>query len=358
MNLPFRSKSLKISQAEKLAIVEGLSIMLSAGIPILEALESISEDVVNKKTKLILTGLSQEISSGKTLSDAMSNYPEAFDPVFINIVNTGEASGNLDKVLSQLAENLKSSIETANDIKSALFYPALVIVILTAVSFYMFSFALPRIAKVFLDLKVNLPAYSAFILKSSLFFQKYVLFIASGFIVLILLFIRLLYVTRFRRAFFTLLIKVPAIKTLIRFMDLHRLTNTTSLLLSAGLPIIEVLDISKNVVVSPQLKADVDYLKDSLAQGSSMTEAMKSKPKSFPALLRRVIGVGEETGSLDKALADISDYYEKKFTDIVKNLTVILEPVLIVLIGIMVGAVLISIVAPIYQLIGQINPPQ
>ncbi len=139
-------------------------------------------------------------------------------------------------------------------------------------------------------------------------------------------------------------------------MDLSRFTKTTALLLTAGVPIIDVLDISKNVIISPKLKADIEYLKDSLTEGINLADAMKTRPKSFPSLLKQVIGVGEETGNLDKALEDISGHYEKKFTDIIKNLTVLLEPILIVLIGILVGVVLLSIIVPIYQLISQIGP--
>ena len=356
MTLPFISPKYKLSQHEKLALVEGLSIMLSAAIPITEALESIAEDAANKNAKTIIEGVSAEISGGKSLADAMSSFPDSFDPVLTNIIRSGEASGKLDKVLAQVAANLKSNIETADNIKSALFYPVLVIITLTAVSIYMFGFALPRIATVFADLAIELPAYSAFVIKSSLFFQKYFVYILSTLIVLVLISIRFLTVTRFRRVFFSLLTRVPNIRTLIKFMDLARFTSTTALLLNAGLPIIEALDISKNVVVSPKLRGDIGFLKESITQGTSLSEGMKNRAASFPSLLRRVVNVGEETGNLDKSLADISGHYEKKFADIIRNLTVLLEPILLVLIGIVVGVVLLSIIAPIYQLIGQISP--
>ncbi|MCH7541189.1 type II secretion system F family protein [Patescibacteria group bacterium] len=356
MNLPFISTKYKLSQSEKLAIVESLSIMLSAGIPIIEALESIAEDMVDKNAKLIVVGVSQEISGGKSLFDALNSFPESFDPVLTNIIKSGEASGKLDKVLAKVTENFKSSIETSDNIKSALFYPVLVLVTLTAVSIYMFAFALPRIANVFTDLAIELPAYSAFIIKSSLFFQKYFIYIISIFIVLILVSIRLLAVTKIRRVLFTLLTKVPSFHSLFKLLDLSRFTSTTALLLNAGLPIIDALDISKNVVISPKFKGDIEFLKESITQGTSLSEGMKVRTKSFPSLLRRIISVGEETGNLGKSLADISSHYEKKFTNIIRNLTVLLEPILMVLIGILVGVVLLSIIAPIYQLIGQINP--
>jgi type IV pilus assembly protein PilC len=358
MKLPFTSKINKLTESDKLAVVEGLSIMLSAGIPILESLESIAEDTVNKSAKSVIQGLSDEISSGQTLSDAMGKYPDSFDTVMISIVKSGEASGNLGKVLSHVANNIKANIDTVNNIKAALFYPILVVVALIGVSLFAFTYSLPQVAKVFLDLDIDLPFYSRLILNSSLFFKKYVLYFAAGFLLALIVAIRLLIIPRFRRSFFSFLTKVPSIKTLIKYMDLSRFTNTSSLLLKAGVPIIEVLGISKNVVTSPKLKLAIDNLQDSLAQGLNLSDAMKGKADSFPSLLRRVVGVGEETGNLDKTLDDISDHYEKKFADIIKNLTVLLEPILIVLIGIVVLIVLLAIIVPIYQVIGQLNPPQ
>jgi len=356
MKLPFTSKNLKISADDRLAIIEGLSIMLDAGVPIIEALESLSEDIPKKNTKKVLEALTKQISSGKSLAEALSILPDTFDPVLINIVKAGETSGKLDQVLSQLAQNLKSNMETADNIKSALFYPILVLITLTAVSFYMFAFALPKIADVFLELSVELPAYSEFILNSSLLFEKYWLLIAALIIISVLIGIKLLSIPKIRRRLLAIITLIPTLKSLVRYMDLSRFTNTSALLLGAGIPIIEVLEITKGVVVSPKLNADISSISDSLAQGTRLAEAMKKRPDSFPALLRRVISVGEETGSLDKSLAHISEHYEKKFTNIVKNLSVLLEPILLVVIGIMVGVVLLSIITPIYQLIGNINP--
>jgi len=332
--------------------------MLSAGIPILEALDSISEDAPNKKAKTVVAGLSQGIGSGKSLAEAMEGYPETFDNVLINIIRSGEVSGKLDEVLSQVAENLKSNIETVGNIKSALFYPALVIAVLIAVGFYAFAFALPKVAEIFLDMRIDLPFYSRIILKFSLFFSKYKLFFVVSFIILSLLVIRLFKIPRVKKAFFSFLIKIPAIGVLIKFMDLSRFTNTVSLLLRSGVPIIEVLEISRKVVMSPKLAVDIDFVKDELNKGSTLAEGMKKKPVSFPSLLRRVVAVGEDTGTLDTTLANISAYYQKKFTDIVKNISVLLEPILIILMAILVGAILLSIIVPIYQGIGQLSPRQ
>jgi len=356
MNLPTFSKKPKLLEAEKLTVIESLSIMLSAGIPILEALDSIAEDIPNKRARVVVTGLSQGIGSGKSLAESMEGYPETFDPVLINIIRSGEVGGKLDEVLSQVAGNLKANMETVNNIRSALFYPALVILVLIGVGFYAFAFALPKVAEIFLNLKVDLPVYSRLILKFSLIFSKYKLFFAAGFIIFLLLLFRLSKIPGVKQAFFSFLIKIPTISGLIKFMDLYRFTNTVSLLLRASVPIIEVLAISSNVVVSPKLKANIDFVKDELAKGSTLAEGMKKKPETFPSLLRRVVAVGEDTGTLDTTLANISSYYQKNFTDIVKNISVLLEPIVIVLVAFLVGAILLSIIVPIYQGIGQLSP--
>jgi type II secretory pathway component PulF len=214
------------------------------------------------------------------------------------------------------------------------------------------------VAEIFLNLDLNLPLYSRLILKFALFFAKYRYFFIAAFIIILLLAIQLYKVDRVRKGLFTLLTKVPAARALVKFMDLARFTNTVSLLLRSGVPIIEVLEISRNVVVSPRLQIDIDFVKDELAKGSTLAEGMKKRPASFPSLLSRVAAVGENTGNLDQTLGNISTHYQKNFTDIVKNISVLLEPVLIVLIAVLVGAMLISIIVPIYQGIGQLTPRQ
>jgi len=180
MNLPVFARKPKLSDAEKLVFIDSLSTELRAGIPILEALDSLKEDSASNSFKKILERLSDEVSSGKSLSEGLENFPDSFDRVFVNIIKAGEAAGNLDKVLGDAASNLKTSIATTNAVKSALFYPGLVLGVLLAVSFYSFAFSLPKVATIFFQLKLKLPAYSLFILQSSLFVGKYKLFFGLG----------------------------------------------------------------------------------------------------------------------------------------------------------------------------------
>lgn len=360
MKLPFsltsnNTERIKLNDSETLFVVDSLATMLAAGIPILEAFNSIVEDTTSKNTKVLINKLIQDITDGKSLSEGFSRFPETFDSVFISIVKSGEASGKLDLVLQSAANTLKNSIETKGNIKSALFYPLLIVVVLILVSFFVFGFSLPTVAKVFFDLKVKLPVYSAIIMHVAIWFGNYKYFAAVAFLIFGIALYYCLKLKPVKILLFTILVHLPIISGIVRFLDLARFTQTTALLLSAGVPIIDSLSISKNVVQTNLIKKDIEAFREDLTQGKSLSESMKSTPKSFPSLLRRVVGVGEETGNLDKSLGDISHYYEKKFTDIIKNLTVIIEPILIIFIALLVALVLVSVVLPLYQGIGSIN---
>lgn len=348
-------KKIKLTDNETLFLVDSLATMLASGIPILEAFASIDEDTGSKNTRLLIKKVIDEVSNGKTLSESFAFFPETFDSVFLNLVKSGEASGNLDKVLLSAAVNLKSTIETKGNIKSALFYPLLIVSVLFLVGFFVFGFSLPQVAKVFFDLRIKLPGYSVFVLRAALWFGDNKIYVAAGLVAFATMAYYLFKVKGVKDLFFAFLVKLPIISKIIRLMDLSRFTNTTSLLLSAGVPIIDALDISKNVVVTKKIRSDIEQVRLELTKGSNLSKSMKDYPRSFPSLLRRVIGVGEETGNLDKSFGDISRNYEKKFTEIIKNLTVIIEPILIIFVAVLVAVVLISVVLPIYQGIGSIN---
>lgn len=331
--------------------------MLSSGIPILEAFSSIAEDTNDKKTRDLVNTVCEKINSGKSLSESLGEFSETFDDVFLNIIKSGEASGSLEKVLGNAADNLKNSIQTKNNIRSALLYPTIIISVLVLVAFFVFGYSLPQVAKVFFDLHLQLPNYSTTVLKLAVLFGKYKLFIACFMGVLLMTVYILLKLEKIRKFVFVLFSNLPFSSNLIHLLDLSRFTKTTGLLLNAGVPIINSLEISKNVVVSRKMHRDIESIRNDLTQGLNLEKSMKKYSKNFPSLLRRVVSVGEETGNLDKALIDISKFYDKKFTEIIKNLTVIIEPILIIFIAVLVALVLVSVILPIYQGVGRINRP-
>ncbi|HSX58127.1 MAG TPA: type II secretion system F family protein [Candidatus Saccharimonadales bacterium] len=345
----------RLKDSETQILFESLSTMLSSGIPILDALNTIIEDSNNKNTKVVITQISESINSGKSLAESFGMFPETFDSVFLNIVKSGEASGTLDKVLFSASENLKENIETKNNIKSALFYPLIILSVLTLVTFFVFGYSLPKVAKVFFDLHLNLPSYSSAILHFSVWIGLYKIYLLSLIAVFIILFYLLLKLKPFKHFLLKILFSLPIVSRIANLADLTRFTQTTGLLLNAGVPIIDALEISKEVVFSQSLKNDIGSVRESISKGLTLEKAMKDHPKSFPSLLRRVVGVGEEAGNLGEQLSKIAKNYQKKFSDTIKNLTVIIEPILIILIAVLVALVLVSVVLPIYQGIGSIN---
>ncbi len=355
MNLPSFLQHKNLSEAEKLVLIESLGTMLRSGIPILEALESIAEDASNSSSRKLIASVASDVASGKTLSDAFSKYPATFERVFIAIVRSGETAGNLDKVLIDSARNLKQNIQTSSNIKSALFYPAIIVLVLLVVAFYSFSFALPKVAEIFFQMKIKLPAYSEFILRTSLFFSKYRYLVSALFLLSAAFGYKIMTTRRARQLLVGFLLFIPTFSQIVKLLDLARFTNTVATLLKAGVPIIQTLEIAKEVVIEKKLRSAIEAVQEDITKGATIEEGMKKHSKLFPALLRRVVRVGEEAGTLDQSLEDISSHYDGKFTEIVKNITVIIEPILIIFIAVVVAILMLSIITPLYQGIGALN---
>lgn len=354
-NIFSNDTKIKLSDNEVLFIVDSLSTMLSSGIPIIEALSSIEEDTTSRKTKKVVRIISENINSGKSLYESFGKFPESFNSVFLNIVKSGEASGNLDKVLKNAALSLKDSIQTKSNIHSALIYPIIIFSVLVSVGFLVFGYSLPKVAKVFFDLKLNLPDYSRTVLKIALWIGDNRINLLVGLFVAIFLIYSLLKIRPIKNFVLKIIFSLPIISNIVRLNDLANFTQTTGLLLSAAVPIIGALEISVDVVSSVKMKKDIKAVIAELEKGQNLGKSMQTSARSFPALLRRVVSVGEESGQLDNALNDISKYYQEKFAQIIKNLTVIIEPILIVVIASLVALILISVVLPIYQGIGSLN---
>ncbi len=345
-----------LNSEEKLTIVENLSIMSSSGIPIVEALEAIKQDLQKNSSKEILGTVSKKIQEGSSLAEALEKFPNIFDEVFISTVKAGEASGNLDKALKELSISLKREIELESSVKSALLYPTLVITVATLVLLVILFFVIPRIAEVFINLKIPLPIATKLLLTSSLFITKYRLIFFFLLFTCIFLFSLALRNKKTRGLVLNLFNNLPIIKPLILKIDLIRFTRTFSTLLGSGVPIIEACELSAQVISQNNLRKVALSLKNDLSAGKNLSDALKSHKGFFPGILAGMVATGEKSGNLDKTLIDFSDHLQDKVSLEVKNIATLIEPILLILIGIAVGAIVIAIIAPIYQLIGQISP--
>lgn len=342
----------QVSVSEKAAFCRFLATMIRAGLSLYEAIEIIKQESENKKMKKILADISSQIRKGKSLSLTFSKYKDVFDPVFLTMVKAGEESGTLEQTFDYLSAQLSRSYEFSQKIKGSLMYPAVIITAMMGVGILMIGFVLPKISTVFLNMRIPLPTLTRVILN----FGKFVgdnLVLVLGFIVgLFISAIILLSIDKTKKALIILLAKLPAIRKIMDQVDVARFSRTLSILLKSGVPIVDALNVSAESLTQPRFRSRAKQFSIGVAKGEALSQALVGGPRVFPLIMIQTIKTGEKTGSLEQVLQELADFYEKEVEFRLKRLTSLIEPVLMLLIGIAVGVMVIMVVAPIYSIVG------
>lgn len=344
-----------ISTSEKANFCRFMAIMLRAGLPLPQALEIIRKESSNKRMQKILADISFQTRKGRNLSSVLSQYKEDFDPVFLTIVTAGEHSGSLEKSFDYLAKQLLASYEFAQKVKGSLMYPAVIITAMIGEGMLMLLFVLPKLSTVFLNLKIELPFATRIILNIGKFVGDNTTLSLGLFLGLIASSIFLLVYKKTRQWILSLVTKLPVIRKMVVEIDVARFARTLSILLRSGVPIIETLEVSAGAVSQPKWKEAAKHFSTQVAKGKALSEVMLEDEDMFPVVLSQAIKTGEETGSLDVVLEDLADFYEKEVDFSLKRITSLIEPVLMLLIGIAVGVMVILIVTPIYSIVGGLD---
>ncbi len=348
-----KAQSLSLSPTDKLNLISNFSTMINAGIPILSAITSLSEEA-KKEVKFILEITHKDLLQGKHLYESFAKFPRIFDEVTINIIRASEQSGTLDVALKDLREQIKRDIAFNRKIRSALTYPALVVLVFIAVLLLILIVVMPKIATVFTQLKVKLPLPTKILIFSSNFLLHQTLFAVGGLVLLVLVG-AVIYRLQKQRVL-TFFYSLPGISNLIRDMDLMRVTRNLHLLLNAGVNITSALDLTEQVVLKKEIAHAIAHAKQSILAGKPLSYSMKLQRKIFPSTMIELVQAGEKTGTLDKSMQDTYEYFDYKVTDTLSVLTALLEPVMLVLVALLVGSMMVAIIGPIYGLIGQIGP--
>ena len=346
------AKKISISNNDKLSLISNLSTMLAAGIPILETIDSLLEDSKGNTSKVLET-LKDDLSQGKHVYHAFSRFPKVFDSVTVNIIKASEEAGTLDVTLKDVKENMKKETEFSDKVKSALVYPIIVMVVFIALLFVMLIVVIPRISSVFTKLNMELPLPTKILIfVSDALVSHTVLF----FTIIAVFIIGLILLYRSKRDLLLAgLSSLPLISHLIQDIDLTRFTRSLSLLLNAGIPITSALELTQTVVVKKNVAKAIEHAKDVVSSGKKLSQGFKDAKKIFPVIMIKITEAGERSGSLDKSVQEISEYLEYQVSNNLKTLTTLLEPVMLVVVGIFVGGMMLAIIAPIYGLISQIG---
>ncbi len=338
-----------VRAADMVIMARQLALLIGAGVSLLRSLDIISKQVDSKRLFDIVNQIRQDMEAGRTLRDAMAKFPKIFGSLWLNLVETGEASGNLPMVLEKLAYYLEESMAFRRKILSALLYPMILLVIsISAVMFFVLKIV-PTFAEILDSFGVPLPMATRIVIGISHFLLEKFYVIAGVIIGIVFVFRRLNAQPKFNRLFEEMRLKVPVMGEFFRFMLLERFATTMAILVESGVPILYALEISERSAGSPKMSECIAFIKRNVKEGRSMAEPME-KMELFTPMIIQLVAIGEEIGELTGMLKRISKYYQEYLETFVNRLATIFEPLMIVFIGIIIGAMVISIFLPIFNL--------
>jgi len=344
-----------VTSKELAVFTRQFSVMIDAGLPLVQCLEILASQQENKLFQKVLTGTRGAVESGSTLSAAMKQYPKVFDPLYSNMVEAGETGGILDTILQRLSSYIEKNVKLKAAVKSALIYPIGVLSIAAGVITLLLWKVVPIFATLFAGLGVDLPLPTKIVIALSNFVGSIFGFLIVVGIAAIIVGLKIWYGTPGGRyAIDATTLKLPVLGMLLRKIAVARFTRTLGTLISSGVPILEGLDITAKTSGNAVVERSLFQVRKSLEEGKSLTEPLKES-SVFPGMVTQMISVGEQTGAMDAMLQKIADFYEDEVDVAVKDLLTALEPIMIVFLGLVVGGVVISMYLPLFTLIGKLS---
>jgi type IV pilus assembly protein PilC len=330
------------------------SVMIDAGLPLVQCLEILAGQQENKTFESVLTTTRASVEGGTTLSAAMRQHEKVFDALYVNLVEAGEAGGILDTILQRLANYIEKNVKLKRAVKSALVYPVAVLLVAGGVITLLLWKVVPIFATLFLGLGVDLPLPTRIVIALSNFIGSiFGLMILVVFIAMAVA-LKLWHGTEQGRFILDgTLLKLPLVGILLRKIAVARFTRTLGTLISSGVPILEGLDITARTAGNAVIEKALGQVRKALEQGKNLADPLK-ETNVFPGMVTQMIGVGEQTGAMDAMLQKIADFYEEEVDAAVKDLLAALEPAMIVILGVVVGGIVISMYLPLFSLIGQL----
>ncbi len=340
----------KVKQNELAIFTRQFSIMLNAGLPLVQCLAAIGQQSTNPALKETLEQVRSDVEAGSSLAEAMSRHPKVFDTLYTNMIGAGEVGGMLDTILQRLAVFIEKIVKLKSALRSAFIYPAVVMTIACGVVALVLWKVVPVFKTLFEGFNTELPLLTQIVIALSSFLQSFGIFLVA-FFVLVAFAVRNFYRTdNGRHLIDRLLLKAPILGDIFRKICVARFTRTLATLLSSGVPILEGLEVTAKTAGNAILEDNVRKVRKHIEEGKTMVEPMRESG-FFPAMVTQMVSVGESTGELDTMLVKIADYYEEEVDVLVANMLTILEPVLMVFLGVVVGGIVIALYMPMFKLI-------
>ena len=345
------SSHAKFSVKKQTFFAKRLSFLIKAGVPMLESLHIIKKQAKSKSEISVFEKIASDLANGQSLAGSLSGFRGVFGNFAINIIKAGESSGTLTANLNYLADELKKKEMLRNKILSAMLYPIIITVATFGITGLLIIYIFPKILPIFQSLNAQLPLSTRIIIFLSDTIRNYGIYIFIGLAVFFIgLFLSIKYIPKVKFVFDGLILRLPFMGAVVKNYNLTNTTRTFGLLLKSGITLSEALLITSDTTENTQYKKAFHDISRGVLKGKNVSELIKLFPALFPDMLEHMVAVGEKSGSLSGTLIYLSEFYENEFDDLTKNLSSAIEPVLMIIMGILVGFVAISVITPIYEI--------
>jgi type IV pilus assembly protein PilC len=345
----------RVSSAEKIIMTRNLHIMTATGLSVVKIFNILAIQAKNKQFKKALLDIKEKISKGQALSEALAEYPDIFSELFLSMVRVGEESGTLDQVFQDLSVQLEKEHELKSKVQGAMIYPAIILLTMMGVGVIVVSVVIPHLNAFFSTVNVELPFYTRLVLGSGNFAARNWLFIVIVFFIFISIFIAMLKTKQGRWIMDTVLLRLPFISKLIKENDCAIFIRSLSSLINSGVPLVRSLEVSSKLMGNHYFKKAIEEAGEKLKKGDSLSSSLRVNQDIFPFGMIEMIEVGEETGKTSVILKRLAEFYEKEVINAADKISVAIEPVLIVGLGVAVGIFAFSIIEPMYSVLNSIG---
>ncbi|MCU0598450.1 MAG: type II secretion system F family protein [Desulfobacterales bacterium] len=343
----------RVKQEDIIIFCRQFSTMIDAGLPIIQCLDILQAQQENITFKKMLKDIKDSVETGQTLAEALKKYPDEFDNLFVNMVAAGESGGILDVILRRLSAYMEKAAKLKRQVKGAMTYPVVTLGIAVLVVAVILVFVIPVFEEMFADFGKALPIPTQIVVKTSRFVKSKILYIIVAVILFVIAFRRFYKTEKGRAIVDNALLKIPVIGILIRKVAVARFTRTMGTMLASGVAILEALDIVAKTAGNKTIEVAIYKVRSGIAEGMTIADPL-SETGVFPPMVVSMIAVGESTGAIDAMMEKIADFYEEEVDQAVENLTALIEPFMLVFLGVTIGGLVVSMYLPIFQMAGAV----
>lgn len=344
----------KVKEHDIIIFSRQFSTMIDAGLPIIQCLDILYNQQDNKTFKKILKDVKESVETGSTLADALKKFPKAFDDLYVNMIAAGEAGGILDVILRRLSAYMEKAAKLKRQVKGAMMYPVIVLIIAAVVVGVILVFVIPVFQEMFESFGGELPAPTLMVVAMSEFTKGNILYILAAGALFWYAFKRFYKTEKGRVLVDKVVLKLPVFGMLLRKVAVAKFTRTMGTMLTSGVSILDALDIVAKTSGNKTVESSIYNVRSGISEGRTMAEPL-SESGVFPSMVCQMISVGESTGALDEMLSKVADFYDEEVDQAVDNLTTMIEPIMIVFLGVIVGGLIVAMYLPIFKMAGQIS---